>query len=118
MGFQRDKVKEKFRGVTRQKPKKQGVKLKKDLLVDEMISHAICALGLRHVETHMIQNEVTEWIRSNYTFITPETVMREWRRMVASGEHDIIKTKEGKFVHFQIKRLFDLPFNTGQCSMF
>ena len=122
MGFQRRSLSE-----NRGKPKRRSssTKVKKDsekpkvkLDMDRQIAYAICALRYTSLRSHHIQVDVTNWISENYGFVTPETVQRVFRRMTNDPEHIIRKVPEGKFVRYEIVKLFDLRFDGNQLGLF
>ena len=102
----------------RRKLKKKAPKPKKVVDVDEQIVHAVCSLRMNSIRSHHLQGEVTQWICDNYGFITPETVQRVFRRMANSPDHVINKVKEGRFVRYEIVKLFDLRFDKDQPKLF
>lgn len=116
-GFQRQKTSENRGKPTRRKQKKVE-KPKEKLDVDQQIAYAICALRFTSLRSHHIQNDVTNWICDNYGFVTPETVQRVFRRMTNDPAHIIRKVPEGKFVRYEIIKLFDLRFDGNQLGLF
>lgn len=102
----------------RKKLRKKKIIPTKKLDIDEQIAHAVCALGMNSVRSHHLQNEVTQWINENYGFVNPETVQRIFRKMANDPSHEINKVKEGKFVRYEIVKLFNLSFQQDQSSLF
>lgn len=98
--------------------RKKSIRPKKKLDLDEQIAHAICALGQRTFFSHYVQRELTNWITENYGTVNPETVQRVFRRMVNDPAHIIKKEQDGRFVRYEINKLFDLRLDEDQLRLF
>jgi len=61
---------------------------------------------------------MTQWICKNFDQVVPDDVLKVFVKMVKSDDHEIEKVKEGRFVRYEIKRLFDLRFDENQGTLF